>query len=198
MNIGISSTFTGAIAVCAALFGLSLPAVAQPFDASFYATLGYSSVQAANLTNGAVTGRAGVRFGRYLGVEGELNIGVDDDRFVFSAPCTVLCPMPSILITSKLRDAEAIYAVAFLPLSPDADLFIRAGYGAAHYTNHPVADFTQTSFNYGAGGHYFFDRMNGLRLDYTRFDNGHQHNLIAGQAIGSGTNVWSAAYILRF
>jgi outer membrane immunogenic protein len=198
MNNSVSSTFIGAIVVGTALFGLSLPAAAQSFDATGYATLGYSYVQAANLTNGAVTARGGVRFGRYLGVEGELNFGVNDDRFVFSLPCSVLCPPPAILITSKLRDAEAIYAVGFLPLSPDADLFIRAGYGAAHYTMRPVPDFTETSFNFGAGGDYYFYRSNGVRLDYTRFDNLHQHNLIARQAIGSGTNVWSASYILRF
>ena len=87
MNIGVSSTFTGAIAVCAALFGLGLPAAAQSFDTTGYATLGYSDVQAANITNGAVTGRAGVRFGRYFGVEGEFNFGVNDDRFVFFPPC---------------------------------------------------------------------------------------------------------------
>ena len=105
---------------------------------------------------------------------------------------------PDILVTSKLRDAEAIYAVGFLPLSSNADLFIRGGYGAAHYTNHPVPDFTQTSFNFGAGGDYFFYGSNGIRLDYTRFDNQSQNNAVGRAALGSGTNVWSAAYIVRF
>ncbi len=200
MNVGTWSKVAGVGAVWLAIASTYPPAAAQSFDATSYATLGYSDVQAANLTNGAVTGRAGVRFGRYLGVEGEFNFGVNDDRFIFSPPCPgPVCPLgPDILITSKLRDAEAIYAVGFLPLSPDADLFIRGGYGAAHYATHPASGFTEMSFNFGAGGDYFFDGTNGVRLDYTRFDNLHQHNVIAREALGSGTNVWSAAYILRF
>ena len=103
--------------VCSA-FGLNFSAAAQSFDASGYATLGYSDVRAANLTNGAVTGRVGVRFRVYLGIEGEFNFGLNDNRFIFSPPCPgPECSLgPDILVTSKLRDAEAVYAVGFLPL----------------------------------------------------------------------------------
>lgn len=191
-------TIIAAFGVCVFALCAGQPAAARDFDA--YASLGYSDLQGDNLTNGAVTSRAGVRFWQYLGIEGEASFGINNDTFVYSPPCHgSVCPAgPVMLVTSRLRDAEAIYAVAFLPISDDADLFVRGGYGAVHYTTRGVPDFTQTSFNFGAGGDYFLDGHNGVRLDYTRFDDDNAHNAVAREALGSGTNVWSAAYIFRF
>lgn len=196
--------FAGAVAVWFALLGLSLPAAAQSLDPiSGYASLGYSDIQAAKITNSAMTARLGARLWSYFGIEGEASVGVNDDRFLYSVPCPPSqpqCPGAVFRITSKLRDAEAIYAVGFLPITPDLDVFIRGGYGGAHYSAHsdPTNGFNEQSLNYGLGGDYFFFGSNGVRVDYTRFDNVDQHNSVTREALGNGSNVWSAAYVLRF
>ena len=198
------SVFAGAIIYSLALLGLSPSAVAQSLDpVSGYANLGYSDIQAAKITNGAVTARIGARLWSYFGIEGEASLGVNDDRFLYSVPCPPdqpLCPPAIFQITSKLRDAEAIYAVGYLPITPNLDLFIRGGYGGAHYSAHsdPTNGFSEQSLNYGLGGDYFFFDSNGVRLDYTRFDRLEEYNSFAREALGNNANVWSAAYVLRF
>ena len=183
-----------------ALLGAAAPANAQSFEpVTGYGTLGYSNLNGGQLNLGAITGRLGARFGSYLGVEGELSVGVNEQNFTYSPPCAPICELPIILLLrSRLNNSEGIYAVGYLPLTPDADLFVRAGYGAANYSSASFSrGFNQQSFNFGAGGQYFFDGVDGVRLDYTREDIT-QNDPIGREATSNGVNVWSVSYIRRF
>ena len=68
-------------------------------------------------TSGAITGRIGERFGKYFGVEGELSGGVKNDTDQTTG------------LKTSLDHQYAGYVVGYLPVLPNADLFVRAGYG---------------------------------------------------------------------
>ena len=70
----------------------------------------------------------------------------------------------------RLNDEEAIYGVGYLPVSPNADLFARVGYGNQdfHFGGAGSGHESSGSWNWGVGGQYFFDGKDGVRLDYTR------------------------------
>ena len=74
----------------------------------------------------------------------------------------------------------------------NADLFIRGGYGStrlrASAPGVSVSD-SEESWNYGAGGQYFFDANNGVRAEYTRHDFNHN----AGSA-----DAWAVSYVRKF
>ena len=184
-----------------AMLGAAAPANAQTFEpVTGYGTLGYSDLNGGQLNLGAITGRLGARFGSYLGVEGELSVGVNEHNFTYFPPCIVpICALPIFRLRSRLNSSESIYAVGYLPLTPDADLFVRAGYGAADYSSSTFFSrgFSQQTFNIGAGGQYFFDGVDGVRLDYTREDIT-QNDQIGREATGSGVDVWSISYVRRF
>ena len=166
-----------------AALALAAPAMAQTAPASnvsWYGTLGYSDFNPDSANLSAITGRLGARFGQYFGVEGELSGGLGVSHA--SGGTDV-----------HLDNQEALYGVGFLPINPNADLFVRAGYGWADY--HTSLDGVNSSFNgqswnFGAGGQYFFSHSNGVRLDYTREDATENH--------GPDANVWSVAYVHKF
>ena len=178
-----------------------LPAEAQLLDpSSFYGTLGYSDISGRELTNGAVTGRLGVRFWNYLGVEGELSVGINESHFLYSPPCKApICTVPIFHMGSRLQNAEGIYAVGYLPLSPNADLFVRGGYGFANYSTSVsfFNGFSDQGLAFGGGGQYYFDGANGVRFDYTRQED-QSTDFVGQRAFGSGVNVWSIAYTRKF
>lgn len=170
-------------ATSAAALALAAPAFAQdPWAVSGYGTLGYSDYNADSANVGGITGRLGARFGQYLGVEGEVSGGVVNDHIDYLGTRANV----------HLNDEFAGYGVAFLPLAPNADLFARVGYGQSQIrlsnANGSVTG-NENSWNIGAGGQYFFDGHNGVRLDYTRFNADHS---------AFNTNVWSAAYVVKF
>lgn len=164
------------------------PAMAQPMsmpDTSVYWTLGYSHATYEDGELGGVTGRLGVRFGRFFGVEGEVTVGVAGDEVRYLGTD----------VDVDLNHDLGIYAVGFAPVNPNFDVFGRVGYGTTDLEA-SVAGFTasdnQESFNFGVGAQYFFDGANGVRGEYTRkeFDD-------SGTGDG-GANVWSLAYTRRF
>ena len=76
--------------------------------------------------------------------------------------------------TVKLKlDTEAsIYAVAFLPVNPNADLFARVGYGHVNLNvSGPggSASASDGAVPVGVGGQYMFTSHDGVRFDYTHF-----------------------------
>ncbi|GEM_PF-69456 len=191
-------------AVCASLPLVLLGATgvaAQAFEpVGWYGTLGYSRLDGDQVTLGSVSGRVGARFGSYFGLEGELNVGVNTDTFTYFPPCAgPICSIAIFRVNSRLGNAEGIYAVGYLPVSQNVDLFARAGYGFSHYTASQAFfnGFDEQSFNYGAGGQFFFDGMNGIRLDYTR-QAVTQDTRPGQEAIGSNADVWSVSYVRRF
>ena len=177
---------TTAAAAAAALLAAA-PALADPDPApeavTTYGALGYSDVNGDSANLGAITGRIGARWGRYFGAEGELSGGVTHDTAHISGVNT------RVRINSQL----AAYAVGYLPLSPNADLFARLGYGETRLnvsTPGTGAGGEHASLNYGVGGQYFIDGANGVRADYTRMNFAGHSNLDA--------NVWSLAYVRKF
>lgn len=172
------------IAAAAALLSAAAsPVFAEDSGMSFYGNLGVTAyhvsdgVNSANL--GALGGRVGARFAKYIGVEGEAGFGVNSVNVAGS--------------NVKISSAFGGYAVGFLPVAPNADIFARVGYG------HETASASGGGFsltvggdtvNYGGGGQYFFDDKNGMRLDYTRFQSTHSG--------GGGTDTFSVAYVRKF
>lgn len=149
----------------------------------YYGSIGYSHLDArdADVDLGAVTGRLGAKFNPYFGVEGEASFGVRDD---------------SVTIAGATADIEheydaAAYAVGFLPINPNLELFARVGYGTtkveASAAGITVAEDGE-SWNYGVGANYYFDGQNGVRGDWTRRD----------FSDGGDADVWSLSYVRRF
>lgn len=161
----------------AALIAVAAPAMAQDLsNTQIYGTLGYTHIfsdlenenSLDDLTDsdadlGALQGRLGARFGQYFGVEGEAATGIKKAKIGagnFSAK-------------AELNHQVALYGVGFLPLSPNADLFARVGYGGQEIKAESQgisATADANSWNFGAGAQYFFDANNGIRGEYTRYN----------------------------
>ena len=186
-------------AASVAALAAAVPALAQAQTATvapgLYGTLGYADAHTSGVDLGAIQGRLGYRFNSWLGVEGELAGGVKDDKD------TTTVNGVTVDTKVKLKDAEAIYGVGFLPLSPDFDLLARIGYGhtsakataSAAGVSGPIAvsdTADGNSWNYGVGAQYHFDGKNGVRADYTRQE-------FTGDNSGHA-DVWSIAYSRRF
>lgn len=175
-----------AAAACAAA-----PAVqAQTLPpAQVYGSVGYSEKTDRDL--GAVQLRLGARFGSYFGVEGEYGLGVKSNTVNLGALT------PPAYIKTKQRHELAAYAVGYLPLSPQADIFARVGYGNTWFKGESnltpdrtrvTYKFDESSVNLGVGAQYFFDANNGVRVDYVRQDYEDLPN----------DDVWSLSYTRRF
>jgi hypothetical protein len=169
-------------AAALAALGVAAPAFAQDPNISGYGTLGAEDFNANDANIGAVTGRLGARIGRYFGVEGELSGGFSNSHVNDGG----------VSANASLRDQYAAYAVGFLPVMPNADLFARLGYGASdlHLSAPGVSDtINETSWNVGGGGQYFFDGKNGVRAEYTR---------MTADRSDLDANVWSLGYVRKF
>ncbi len=171
---------SAAAALCAAAPAFAQDASTSPLS-NVYGTLGYANAHTNGTNLGAIEGRLGYRFTRYLGAEGDLAFGVNHDD--------------QAGVDFKLKNSYAGYAVGFLPISPRADLFARVGYGHssldAKTTTAPITSVTtgEDSFNFGAGGQYFLDSANGVRLDFTRYDFSHNNG---------HSNVAAVSYVRKF
>ena len=172
-------------AAALAAFAIASPSFAQSESArtmTGYGSLGYSQFDAGSADVGAAMGRLGLRFGRYLGFEGEAGFGVRSDK-------DTLAGVP---YRSKLKHAIAAYGVGYVPVSPKLDLFGRVGYGETKFSvasaGAKIRD-GRTSWNYGGGAQYFLTDADGVRVDYTRqsFTHGPGH-----------ANVWGASYVRKF
>ena len=148
----------------AALTVFAMPAAAQSLqDRTYSGSIGYTQLDGDDGDLGAITARFDARLHPNFGLEGEASIGVRDDDF------TVANVSGSI---EHEYDAAA-YAVGYLPLSPNLELFARVGYGTTSIKA-DAAGFSASedgeSINYGVGANYFFDGVNGIRGDVTRRD----------------------------
>jgi opacity protein-like surface antigen len=177
------SVLAAAMAASAVAF-TAVPAAAQTeVIPNFYGNLGYTFLDGGDGVNlGAATARVGVRLHRYFGAEAEGALGVDGDRSVVLGST----------VRTKLKHSIGAYAVGFLPVTPQLELFARGGYGASRIrVSTPtvrVSD-SEDSWNYGAGAQYLFDAKNGVRAEYTRHDFGK----------GSGdVDAWSVSFVRKF
>lgn len=155
------------------------PALAQ-MGPTWYGSAGYSHLSAdgTDVNLGAITGRLGAKLHPNFGVEGEGSIGVRNDSV---GPFDV-----------ELRHDMAAYVVGYMPLSPEAELFGRIGYGTTSIrasSGGVAVTEDGESVNYGIGANYFFDGVNGVRGDWTRRD---------FRDDGGKADVWSLSYVRRF
>lgn len=177
-------SLTAAGALAAALAGA--PAMAQPLsmpmDTQVYGTLGYSQGSYDDVDLGAVTGRLGLRFGRFFGVEGEASVGVAGDDVNIGGT----------KVDVDLNHDLGAYAVGFVPVHPNFDIIGRVGYASTDLDASAAglsASDSNESWNYGVGAQYFLDGANGVRADYTRK---------SFTDDGGDADVWSVAYTRRF
>jgi opacity protein-like surface antigen len=164
----------GAAAVAALL--IATPTVAQDFSNQAYLNLGYTNfalsevddqaVGDADFNLGAVSARAGARLTNYFGVEGELGFGVRDQEEGSGLN----------KVTTKLNYEASAFVVGYLPVSPNAELFARAGVGTTDLEvefgtglGGGTVSGSENVLGLGVGGQYFFDGVNGVRADYTRY-----------------------------
>jgi len=171
------------VLVTTALLSLfAVPAMAQSVSTpQVYGSIGYSQLSAEDGELGAVTGRIGAQFNPHFGIEGEASVGVSDDEIPVGIPGGRI----------ELKHDVAAYAVGYLPVSPNFELFGRVGYGSSNFEVTASGLSTDESFdgvNYGVGANWFIDGSNGLRGDWTRRDFGDD-----GDA-----DVWSLSYVRRF
>ncbi len=168
----------------AAISLFALPAAAQSLQSpSYYGTLGYSQLDASDGDLGAITGRVGAKVNPNFGFEGEASIGVRDDDFTVGG----------VPVTIEHDYDAAAYAVGFVPLSEQFELFGRIGYGTTRIKAEAAgvdASEDGESLNYGAGANYFFDAQNGVRGDWTRRD--------FTDDDGGEVDVYSLNYVRRF
>jgi outer membrane immunogenic protein len=181
-----------AVAAVAAVSAIAAPAFAQINAATFgpvtyEGSVGYTGINLNGVDLGAVDVRAAANFGKYVGIEGEGAFGVNDQNGTVGNVATKL----------HLNDEYAAYGVVRWPVLPNANLFARVGYGhsdikATASMNGVSASATNgyDSVNYGAGGEYFFDGKNGIRVDYTRY-NFETDGL-------KDADTWSVGYVRKF
>lgn len=172
--------FAAAAAATAAV-ALAAPASAQSISQpAFYGNLGYTFIDGNSAGDlGVLAGRVGARLHPNFGAEAELGFGVDSAK--------------AGAVKTKVRHTAAAYAVGFLPVTEQFDLFARGGYGTTRLkVSVPGASASgnQDSWNYGVGGQYSFDGKNGVRGEYTRYD-------FTGNGNG-GADTWSVSYVRKF
>ncbi|AQR61290.1 cell envelope biogenesis protein OmpA [Brevundimonas sp. LM2] len=168
----------------AALTVFAEPAAAQSVQGPTYSgSIGYTQLDSDDGDLGAITARLDARLHPNFGLEGEASVGVRDEDFSVGG------------VNGSLEhdyDAAA-YAVGYLPLSPNLELFGRVGYGTTQIKA-DVAGFEATedgeSVNYGVGANYFFDGVNGIRGDITRRDFTDDN--------GGEVDTYGVSYVRRF
>ena len=174
-------------ALAAILLAPATSALAQNADAAMgfqpYATLGYSHLHEsdADLDIGSITGRFGAKITPYFGAEVEGAFGVLGTEYRLGAA----------EVEVHLNYEVAGYAVGFLPLNDQFELFARVGYGTQElkFKSGGVSETdSEESVNFGGGLSYFWSPTMGVRGGYTRheFDG------------GGGTNVFDIAAVFRF
>ncbi|MFZ5670097.1 MAG: porin family protein [Pseudomonadota bacterium] len=157
-------------AASAALSLAALPAVSQAQEV--YGTIGYAGVDADGADLGAIQGRLGYKFNRYIGVEGEAAFGVSGGNVG--------------AVDVDLKHEFGAFVVGTAPVSDQFDLFARVGYTGSEFDT-SLGDVSDDGFAYGVGGQFNFTAKDGLRLDWTH------HDYDIGDA-----DVWSIGYARKF
>ncbi|HEX6859890.1 MAG TPA: porin family protein [Caulobacteraceae bacterium] len=160
---------------------LATPALAQ--DAGLYGTIGLQHMDAKHaeatypgldgvndLGFEMVTGRVGYSLNRYFSAELEGSFGWEDATTHVTNPDPDEDDLPvSVSVNTDL----AAFLVGRLPMTDNASLTFRVGYGSTD-ADATVGDVSAgedfTGYRYGAGAEFFFDDANGVRFDFTRID----------------------------
>ncbi|OLF81395.1 hypothetical protein AWH62_01610 [Maricaulis sp. W15] len=142
---------------------LALTAGALAQDGQIRVGGGYEAADFDGVDFDTVVVRGSYDFTRYLGVEGQLNIGLGDESVTVGA----------VTGDVSLDYVAGVFGVVRPFSNENGSVFLRAGYT----TTEAEASAAGLNFNaddqawaYGVGGEYFFDGRNGVRADYTRYD----------------------------
>lgn len=181
----IAATALAGVATAAPAFAQdqAAPTITSPQG---YINMGYTGTDPNGHAVGEITGRAGLRMGRFFGVEGELGTGVTGDSFTATNGAA-----------SKLTAGPqaAAYGVGYIPLMGDRlDLIGRVGYGTELYrlqTGTQTRINTSHSVNYGAGAQYMVTGKDGIRVDYTRRD-------FQESNAPKDDDTWTVSYVRKF
>ena len=173
-------------AAVAALAGAAAPAFAQTLTApQGYGGIGYTGLNPNGHDLGEITGRLGLKFSPYWGVETEIGTGVTNSHFnTATGGSTTLSEQPSL----------SGFAVGYLPVTPKFDLLARVGYGETDLRTADATgrhENTSTDLAYGAGAQYFLTSKDGIRIDYTRRD-------FSGTSAPKDMDTWQAGYVRKF
>ena len=179
-------TFLKTILAAAAIAGFATSATAQ--DTGAYGTLGGDYVNVEGFDTITVTGRLGYNFTENFAVEGQAAFGIIDDSF------DEVVEGVAVEANAGVNNSFAGFFKAGLPLDGGLEVFARVGYhftefgASAEAEGLTVSDSDSTDgIAVGAGGQYFFDNANGVRLEYTLFD---------GE--GGNADVISLSYVRKF
>lgn len=141
-------------AAVAACFTAS-PAMAQGM--SLYATGGLTHADASDIDVSfeALTARLGSRFAPNFAVEAEATFGFEQDS------------LDGVIY--ELNSDFGAYGVALLPMTDNADLFARLGWGRTTIEA-GGEDVENDDVRYGVGAQFFFNDASGVRIDFTRYN----------------------------
>ena len=113
----------------------------------------------------------GQQFSPNWAVEGMLGLGMDDDTK------TVVVDNISAKATVKMNNFMGVYLRANTHLTPDLEVFGRAGFARMNLRTTVVAgnmsertNFTDNSFSYGVGMNYNLNKTTYLGLDWMRYN----------------------------
>ncbi|MEM6666485.1 MAG: porin family protein [Pseudomonadota bacterium] len=153
----------------AALGLVALPAAAQ--DSNFYGDVGYQFINVdedgieADL--GTIVAHGGYQFTDFLSAEGELAVGIQDEDVTVSG----------VDVEVGLNYLIGAYGRVQAPLGENLTVFARAGIVNAELEAEASGggitvseSDSETGAGFGVGGEFHFDGVNGIRLDYTRYD----------------------------
>lgn len=141
---------------------LAPAAAAQVYGGAGY-TMFTADVDGEDATVGGLIGRLGYKSNPFLGVEGELAIGVQEDSF----------DVLGTTVDVSLENSWGVYAVGWLPVPLVGDLFARVGYASLE-VEASAAGFSASEdgsgLAYGAGAQISPLPFTRLRLEYTRYE----------------------------
>lgn len=177
-----------AAAAAIGMLGLAGAASAQTMtDPQWTVSAGYGHYSGKEYgTLGALTGRVGARLHPNFGVEGEASFGVSSDVVSNTLTKTDI----------DLKYDLGAYAVGYVPVTENFELFARVGYGTTKLDVERKgvklddrAFGGGSSINYGVGAVYNFTPNMGVRVDWTRRDMRNS---------GPNSDVYSLSYAHRF
>ena len=161
---------------------VALPAAAQTATKpEFTASVGYTRFAdgSEDWDGHSATVRGAARFHRYIGVEAEGSLGLGSSDIGG--------------VELGMNHTVAAFVVGYWPLTENADLYARIGYGSTEFEAEFGGMSATDSYDgvaMGIGGQYFFEGSdNGVRMDVTR----HEYDELDG-----GFDAVSFAYVRRF